>query len=423
MKSTRYYLLVMFLLTAFNLSHAQSNGYNYDESKVPEYELPNPLVFLSGDTVQSGDEWKERRAEIYTMFENHVYGKTPNEKVDYSFQLNKSIPDFMDGKATLKEIDLIFNGNDSLRVTFLVIVPNQGQEPVPAFIAYNFRGNHAIHSCKEISLTQSWIENDRAKLSPDNKATEESRGCRSGRWPVERIVDRGYALVTCYYGDFDPDYYDEFKNGIFQLFDEDRDESSWGSIGAWSWGYSRMLDYLETDNRIDEKNVAVLGHSRLGKTALWAGAQDERFAMVISNESGCGGAALSNRKFGETVGRITHVFPHWFCAKYASYADQEELLPVDQHMLVSLIAPRPVYIASAEKDLWADPKGEFLAGLNANPVYHLLGTEGLPTNIMPTLNRPVHGQIGYHIRTGKHDLTNYDWEQYLDFADKHFMKR
>jgi hypothetical protein len=395
---------------------------NYDESKVPVYQLPELLTTSTGYKIESAADWmKIRRPEILKIFEDEVYGKIPDHAPSVSFSVIKNYPDALCGKATMKEVLAAFtNGRDTLQMNLLVLIPNDRQRPVPLFLGMNFYGNHTIHMDTAISITKNYVGNNVEFCIFNNRATTESRGVRSSRWPVETILARGYGLATIYYGDLDPDFDDGFENGIHHLMDKKPGPDEWGSISAWAWGLSKAVDYFETDPDVDEKRVILLGHSRLGKTALWAGAIDQRFAAVISNNSGCGGAALSRRRFGETVEAINTRFPHWFCRNFHAYNDREDYLPVDQHMLIALIAPRPVYVASAENDKWADPKGEYLSLFHAGPVYRLFGYQVFAMDTMPRVNQPVSvGQLGYHIRSGDHDITRFDWERYLDFADKH----
>lgn len=424
----RKLILTLFAIQFMNTATLEAQKFvpNYDEDKVPAYKLPDPLVMENGAKVTTAEEWRtKRRPELLKLFEHLVYGKTPDTAVGMLWKVTSVEPNAYKGKATRKEITISFkNEGKDASMNLLLYVPNHVEKPVPAFLGLNFNGNQAIAHDPGITLSTTWNRGDDGVHYINHKATEKSRGTEADRWQVEKVIDRGYALATIYYGDIDPDFDDDFQNGVHPLFYEQGQTKpgpdGWGSIGAWAWGLSRALDYLETDHDIDAKHVAVLGHSRLGKTSLWAGAQDERFAIVISNNSGCGGAALSKRVYGETVGRINTAFPHWFCDNFNQYNEKEDALPVDQHELVALIAPRPVYIASAEEDRWADPRGEFLAALHADPVYRLLGTKGLGVTEMPGLNQPVGNTIGYHYRTGKHDVTEYDWEQYLAFADRYF---
>jgi hypothetical protein len=420
----------------------QPAGANYDESKVPAYLLHDPLVMADGTLVKTERQWKkERRPEILKLFETNVYGRTP-EAVKPKFEQMSEKKNALGGKATRREVTVFLTGKeDGPAMDLLIFIPNDAKKPVPAFLGLNFAGNHAVHSDGGISLARCWLRDTKDGAVTNNRATELGRGKEASRWQVEKVIARGYALVTACYCDIEPDHADGHKTSIRSILRPPRAKDSiqkmlfakgappdagpdeWGAIGAWAYGLGRAMDYLERENDIDEERVAVIGHSRLGKTSLWAGAQDERFAIVISNDSGEGGAALSKRRFGETVERINTSFPHWFCGNFKRYNNNEQELPLDQHMLIALMAPRPVYVASAEKDLWADPKGEFLAAKHAEPVYRLLGTEGLGVEQMPPLNKPVGNTIGYHIRSGEHDVTAYDWEQYLNFADRHFKTK
>ena len=416
-------ILMLFSFLSGGLLAQQRNVID-DEAKVPEYKVPDVLTRFNGGKIKTAKDWyRKQRPEILQKFTQEVYGKVPGVLGIHEVKVWETSPDALNGLAVRRQLSLFFKkGDKSLEVNVLMYLP-KSQQKVPVFLAYNFTGNHAVYNDLNIRLTESWVNNDPSVGIINNQVTEQSRATASNRWPVEEIIKSGYGLVTLYYGDVDPDK-DDFSDGIEPFFYQENQThpkfDEWGSIAAWAWGLSRVMDYLEKDDLVDAKKVAVLGHSRLGKTALWAGATDQRFALVVSNESGCGGAALSKRIFGETVQIINTSFPHWFCGNFKKYNNNEADLPIDQHMLLALIAPRPLYVASAEGDKWADPRGEFLAAKYASAVYELLGKEGLPVKEMPEVNHPVMGTIGYHIRSGKHDLTLYDWQQYIRFADKFF---
>ncbi len=406
------------------MSDVPADEFNYDEAKVPAYTLPELLRAEDGTVIDSAELWNsKRRPEVLQLFKEHVFGTLPKGDVKLRTKVRSENSSVVNGTALRREVTVYFSDDDQgPQMDLLIYTPKDATGPVPAFLGYNFNGNQAIEKDPALHITESWVRNNKEQGIDNNRAGEATRGSEASRWAVEMIVKRGYGLVTIYYGDVDPDFDDGFRNGIHSLMekgDAPRAGNAGGSISAWAWGLSRALDVLESDSKIDAKKVAVFGHSRLGKTSLWAGATDPRFAMVISNDSGCGGAALSRRRFGETVARINTSFPHWFCLNHREYNNNESALPVDHHMLIALSAPRPVYVASAEEDKWADPYGEFLSLYHAGPVYRLFGKSPLPSETFPEVNHPIMTDVGYHIRTGKHDVTDYDWEQYLLFADRH----
>lgn len=422
------FILMPFLILSCSAPESAGNnsssGPNTDESKVPAYELAPVLQTADGNSITQVEDWHRHRQSILQLFRDEVYGNIPASHDSLEIGKTEEDGNALGGKAIRKQwqIHLWKNGKSS-KLDVLIYLPSNQEQAVPIFLGMNFYGNHTVHADPAIWLADSWVRNNEDFGITNNQATEASRGVRASRWPVEQIIGRGYGVATVYYGDVVPDYADCFDQGVFPLFYQEGQqqptETEWGAIGAWAWSLSRVLDVCENEPSIDHERVAVIGHSRLGKTSLWAGAEDSRFAMVISNNSGCGGAALSRREFGETVKAINDRFPHWFNDRFPSYNNRVGELPIDQHMLISLMAPRPVYVASASEDLWADPKGEFLSAYHAGPVYELFGKQGLTQADMPKPDQPLKdGHIGYHLRTGKHDLTAYDWQQYMDFADQ-----
>lgn len=415
---------MLFLL--FSLFVQAQEGYNYDEAKVPVFSLPDPLVFQGGGRVRTVKAWeKRRRPQILGLFEDQVYGKIPADLKMTGFRIVEESENTPYKNGHRRQVEMMLKKDSMELVVQLLLYLPQGKKRVPVFLGFNFHGNHSVTNDPEVRITGSWCRDNPSLGIINNQLTEQSRGAESDRWPVRMILDAGFGVATLYYGDVDPDR-DDFTDGVhpfaYQPGQSRPGPDEWGAIAAWAWGLSRAADYLETDPDVDASKIVVIGHSRLGKAALWAGATDQRFAAVVSNDSGCGGAALSRRKFGETVKRINTSFPHWFCTNFRAYNDKEEFLSVDQHELIALIAPRPVYIASARDDQWADPKGEYLSGYYASPVYRLYGKKGLESMVQPPENQPVMNRIGYHIRTGKHDITGFDWKQYLIFANMHFSQ-
>jgi hypothetical protein len=380
--------------------------------------LADPLTMNNGSKVTTAKQWQQRRKELLQLFTTEMYGQAPLRPKNMTFKVFESSKNALGGLATRKQVTVYFNGKaDGPQMDILIYLPNQVKKP-GMILQLGFGGNQTLSNDTAVKISTSWVSN--SKTAVDNKATAASRG-KAANDDVEMILKRGYGFATIYCGDIDPDFDDGFKNGVHALYPELQGRGdNFSTIGAWAWGLSRALDYIETDKDINAKKVAVFGFSRLGKAALWAGATDERFAMVLSNESGAGGVRIFRRGKGEDIHHLCTSFPHWFDGNFRKYIGQDTILPFDQHMVISLVAPRPIAIGSAIGDQYSDPEGEFLGGVYATPVYTLLGTSGLPTTKMPGLNEPVSGQIQYHIRPGNHSILTYDWQQYLNFMDKHF---
>jgi len=400
-------ILCFFALTAFaGQSKENDIDVNYDESKVPKYELPPLLVTAEGKRITTPEEWRTiRRPQILALFSNLVYGcvPEPESQIKTDFEVVKTDPEFMKGKATRKDVRIHFqNDKGQAEMLILVFVPNKGKKPVPALMMHSF-------------------DNTR---SPGFQEHPNEPGKLRNGWPLGRLLDRGYAFVVVYQESLVAHNEVEFQKGIHSLFYREGQSfpkaNEWGVLSAIAWGGMRAMDYLETDKDIDAKRVALMGHSKCGKAALWTAAQDERFALAVSAQSGCAGAALWRRKAGETLEKMVTRFPYWLCRNAWKSVGREEDLPVDQHMLLALIAPRPVYVCSAVDDKWADPRGEYLSAYYASEIYRLLGKTGLTSEASPPVGEAVtESDVGYHIREGGHSVELYDWERIIDFTDFH----
>lgn len=372
---------------------AKNSEANYLEEKVPVYTLPDLMKTTAGVRINSSVEWnKIRRPEILELFRKNVFGRIPETPYKVRFDVVNLDRNAISGSATLKQVDIKITAEEKSLIIHLILFTPNKEKVAPVFLLIDNRGP--------------------SNLDPLRKVKSEF-------WPVEEAISRGYGMAVFCNGDVDPDNFDDFRNGIHGILDRGkRPDDAWGTIAAWAWGASRCMDYLVTDKDVAHDKVALVGHSRGGKTALWAGAEDTRFAMVVSNESGTGGAAIARRCFGETVGRINKTFPHWFCTNFKKFNNNVDSLPVDMHMLLALIAPRALYVDCADKDLWGDPHGTYISLYNALPVFRLLGSNSDMSEIMPPLNKQViSGKAGFHIRDGVHNLTLKDWNWFMDFAD------
>ncbi|MEM7316494.1 MAG: acetylxylan esterase [Planctomycetota bacterium] len=380
---------------------------NYDESRLPKYDLPPLLLTAEGKQVTTADDWFNiRRPQIMGMFSNLIYGRVPKpaDEIKVSYEVVKTDDEFMDGKATRKDVRIKFeNKLGTAEMYVLVFVPKGAKKPVPCFLKHSF---------------------DDTKGDGFNASTLRQGKLRNG-WPLGEFFDRGYGFVAVDQNDLVGHNEVGFLGGIHKLFYDHKGQSfpkaqEWGCLSTVAWGGMRAMDYLETDDDIDHKRVAVMGHSKMGKAAIWTGAQDQRFAMVISAQSGCAGAALWRRKSGETLKKMVTRFPYWLCRNAWKFVEQEDDLPVDKHMLLACIAPRPVYVHSGVEDTWADGRGEYLSAYHASEVYRLLGKKGLESEESPEVDKPIlDSHVGYHIRNGGHSIKPFDWKAFMDFADRH----
>jgi len=398
---------------------------NEDEAAVRPVTLPDVLAGPDGRPATTADRWRSSsRPHQFGLLERHVYGRRlPAVPVHVVGEVDRAVATLTDGtRATRLQARLRLGDAANAPTTDVLVYLPQAADPVPVFLHLNFKGNQAEHPDPGIRLCTAWLPDDPKHGIVDHRATEASRAAHARRWPVEALLGRGYGVATACYGDVFPDRADgraaSALAALGRPLEGDLPADEPGAIGVWAWQLSRILDWLLTLPEVDAAKVIVVGHSRNGKAAVWAGACDERFAMVVSNESGCGGAALERRNYGETIEAITRRFPHWFCPAFRTYAGRETELPVDAHVTLAMAAPRPLYVASAVDDRWADPKGEFLAAVAAGPVWKLFGLEGLGTADWPPVDTPVGRTIGYHVRAGKHDLLEDDWRRFADHADR-----
>ena len=413
-------LLLLVAVAALSVFSATALAADFPKAdSLPEHAgLPDPLVGRDGSRVSTKEAWSNvRRLELKTLFSHYMYGEAPPAPDNLIAKLDREDTGFLGGKATLKEISITFGPPQTPPIHLLLVVPNTRKGPVATFVGLNFYGNHTTTSDPKVALPTVWVP-DRDAASENHRATEAGRGTQADAWAIDTLIDRGYALATFYSGDVAPDH-PGHADGIAPMYPG----YDWGNVRIWAWGCSRVLDYLVTNPDIDAKKVAVIGHSRMGKAALVAGAFDERFAIVFSHQSGCGGSAPSRGTVGESVEKINNHFPHWFNGVFKTFNTVPSRLPFDQNALAALVSPRPLLFSNAVEDTWANPEGQFQVLKAAEPVYKLLGAGGLDAEALPAIDTLVDSTLGYVIRPGKHSMTRHDWTFFLEFADKHFGRQ
>jgi hypothetical protein len=397
---------------------------NYDEAKVGTYTLPDPLKLNNGKPVRDAKIWyAKRRPEIEEIFLSQQYGRDPGRPAGEHFEVTDPGTPALNGKAIRKQVTISFSDDKSWpTINLLIYLPAAATKPVPMFFSINFGAVQNAVEDAGIKPDEIWDPKTNTKIAPP-------KGHGFGRLNVEPFLDAGIGVATYYYGDIDPDYPEGFPNGIrarlLKAGKSERAADDWGSIAAWAWGMSRVQDYFETDKAIDAKRVAIHGVSRLGKTVMWAGAHDQRFAAVIASCSGEGGAALSHRNYGETIAHLTAPtrYPYQFAANYGKYAGFPDTAPMDANLLIALVAPRPLLLQTGSTDNWSDPKGEFLAEVGAGPVYKLLGKDGLDTTVWPAAKQPIFHDLAYYMHDGGHGMVPTDWDIYIQFLKMHLNPR
>lgn len=390
----------------------------------PQAGLPDPLVSFTGAKIDTIDAWQTRRApELKELFQHYMYGVLPSAPKNVSFTLVREDKAYFGGKATLREVDVSLGVAGAPTLHLLSVVPNlaTNAKAAPVFVGLNFAGNHTVLDDPKIPLSTVWVP-ARYAGTANNRATDLSRGVQKDTWSIEQTIGRGYGVVTCYAGDIDPDMPD-FSDGVHPYFRSSEDpQAAWGTIAAWAWGMMRMVDYVTTREEFDHSRIIAFGHSRLGKTALVAGAFDGRIALIIPHQAGCGGTAPSRGTIGESVERINTSFPHWFDGNFKLFNKDPSRLPFDQHCLIALCAPRPVLLSNALEDSWANPSGQYEMLVAASDVYRLFGDEGTKPDDKPDINALLTKKLGYYLRDGKHSVIPSDWAIFCDYADANLGK-